>query len=273
MTNTPRWKTMKFSAESILQLLESKDEQDWAGVDRLVKRAKAAAILAVLAETDHPSVIAVLCYALTRRCAPEAVPILIEHLDYPEESVCTNAAEALGNIGDRRAGPALLEQFSRPTACSKNLLAYALGAVGYRPSIPVLIQALTDPSIRASAALALGGLGAVEATAALQNALDSETDSEISRIYIKRALSAIEIVSNTFDTHSVQAVLPSIIEALEDPDPILNRAAVRALTLLESREAEDILRDKLSRAADDCGLTQRIQEALHSIEPPGSQRT
>jgi len=257
---------MKFSADSILELLESEDEKDLGGADRLVKRAQTPEIIAVLAETDHPDVRAVLCYGLSRRCAPEAVPILIENLDYPEERVCTHAAEALGNIGDGRAGPALLEQFSKPTACNENLLAYALGAVGYRPAIPALIEALADSNLRGSAAISLGSLGAVEAKAALQSALDSETDSESSRKAIRRALSAIEVVTKTRDAKSVNVVLPSIIEALEDPDPLLNRAAVRALTLLGSIEAVDILRDKLSRETDACGLSQRIQEALKDME-------
>lgn len=271
MTKTPRWKTMKFSAESILELLESEDEKDWRGVERFVKRAQAAEIIAVLSETDHPDVITALCYGLSRRCDPEAVPILIEKLDYPEERVCTLAAEALGNIGDGRAGPVLLEQFSKPTACSRYLLAYALGAVGYRPAIPELIEALTDPGIRDSAAIALGGLGAVEAKAALQNALDSETDSVSSRKLIERALSAIKVITNTLEAKSMQIALPNIIEALEDLDPVLNDAAVRALTLLGSIEAVEILRDRLSRARDACGLTQRIQEALQDIELRGSQ--
>jgi HEAT repeat protein len=271
MTKTPRWKTMKFSAESILELLGSEDAKDWRCVERLVKQAKAAEIIAVLLETDHPDVISALCYGLSRRCDPEAVPILIEKLDYPDGRVCTHAAEALGNIGDGRAGPALLEQFSKPTAYSRNLLAYALGAVGYRPAIPKLIEALTDPGIRGSAAVALGSLGAVEAKAALQNALDCETDSVSSMKLIERALSAIKVITNSLEAKSRQTALPNIIEALEDPDPLLNRAAVRALTLLESIEAEEILRDKLSRATDACGLTLRIQEALQNIELHGSQ--
>ncbi|MEO6458048.1 MAG: HEAT repeat domain-containing protein [Chloroflexia bacterium] len=271
MSKAPRWKTMKFSAQSIFELQESEDEKDWGGVERLVKRAKTAEIIAVLAETDHPDVRAVLCYGLGRRCAIEAVPVLIDCLHDPDGRVCTEAAEALGNIGDPRAGPVLFEQFCGPTKCSENLLAYALGAVGYRPAIPKLIEALADPDLRGSATISLGSLGVVEAKAALQDALNNETDSESVRKLIKRALSAIEVVTNTLDAKSIQSVLPSIIEALEASDPLPNRAAVRALTIMGNIEAEDILRDKLSRSMDECGLTQRIQEALKDIEPRNSQ--
>lgn len=268
MTKRPGLGEMEFSAKSIHELQESEDIGAGKALKRLLGQATTAEIIAVLAETEQPDVLVVLCYELSRRCDPEAVPVLVRRLYYPEESVCTLAAEALGNIGDVSAGPSLLEQFCGPTICNKSLLAYAIGAVGYRPAIPILMQAFQDADsvFRGSLAVAFGLLGATEAAALLESALDPDlppTDS--ARKLIERASSAIYVVTNALEATDKRSALPHIVQALEDPDPMLSHAAVWALHSFGDEEAEKILQNKLSSGSDSCSLMQRIKDALNSI--------
>ena len=250
--------------ERLHELFESDSEGDWLAAKRMIERSPTAQVVAALNNSQDVIIRRALCHALGRRCDSEAVPALIECLRDPDEVLCTEAAEALGNIGDRLAGPALFERFSGPDTCNRNLLAYALGAVAYRQAIPALTQALADPDVRGSAAIALGSLGAVEAKAAMREALRAET-SESSRSLIERALAAISVVDDALRAEDIGAALPGISRALKSRDIVLKLAAVRALELLGGTQTEVLLRNRVGAATRDCSLQNRINEALEHI--------
>src|SRR5438105_2940561 len=99
--------------EKIIQLLES-SEEPWKAQAGIAKKAEIGQLIAALhqATGSHPNVRLMLCYTLGRRCDEAAVPTLIDCLADPDPGVRTEAAEALGNIGDATAGPALFERFA-----------------------------------------------------------------------------------------------------------------------------------------------------------------
>jgi HEAT repeat protein len=266
MNSSPTHKVNKSLGDRLLQLVHSESDEDWIAAQRVISRAKSSQLIKVLAGTQSTLLRWALCHRLSRRCAPEAVPVLIQCLDDSDPDVCTEAAEALGNIGDGSAGPALYKRFSDPGACSRNLLAYALGNVGYQHAIPDLVKALSDPDLRGSAAISLASLGAVETQGMLQIALEQETDSWSTSNLIERALSALGFASKILETRDVGSMASSIEEALYDPDPLLNRATVWALQNLGDKEAETLLRDRLAQGKVDCPLRHLIRDALSTLE-------
>jgi HEAT repeat protein len=122
----------------------------------------------------------IICDILGEQRAKTAVPVLISCLNDNSAGVRGSAADALGKIGNTKAGPALMKQFEiEENMGVKRMLAAVLGAVKYRPAIPLLITLLkeNDTYLRGCAAWSLGGLQADEAIGPLEQALKSETES------------------------------------------------------------------------------------------------
>lgn len=85
---------------------------------------------------------------LGRRGAKEAIKPLQSLLDSDVAEVRATAAEALGKIGNDRAGQALtrlLGDRAQPDFV-RDTCAYALARIGYAPALPTLIDALSDRS-------------------------------------------------------------------------------------------------------------------------------
>jgi HEAT repeat protein len=147
---------------------------------RLRKQASIREMCRALAQTTDAHSRQVLCDVLGFRHAKSAVSLLIECLDDSSTGVRASAADALGKIGDPRAGGPLMRQFEAENALPvRRTLACVLGAVGYQPAIPHLIQCLENPdaSLRGCAAWALGILRASEAVDSLQAALVHESEA------------------------------------------------------------------------------------------------
>jgi HEAT repeat protein len=122
----------------------------------------------------------VLCDVLGFRHAKSAVPLLLQCLEDSASGVRSSAADALGKIGDLRAGAALMHHFQQETELPvRRTLACALGAVGCKPAIPLLIDCLRhgDVGLRGCSAWSLGILRAVEALPMLDMALVRETEA------------------------------------------------------------------------------------------------
>ncbi len=85
---------------------------------------------------------------LGRRGAKEAIGPLQSLLDSDVPEVRATAAEALGKIGNERAGQALTRLLGNRTQPDfvRDTCAYALARLGYAPALPTLIDALNDPS-------------------------------------------------------------------------------------------------------------------------------
>jgi HEAT repeat protein len=153
--------------------------------------------------------------------AKEAVPVIVELLDFPEDGVRSNAASALGKIADKDVGVKLLPLLKDPDSYIRTEAVESLGLLGYaegvrdivdllqtdedylvrlcaaealgnlndRSAIPALIEALNDPNegVRAYAADSIGLLGVVEALPILQQKIEFES-SLLTRAFIFSAL-------------------------------------------------------------------------------------
>lgn len=117
-----------------------------------------------------------------RKCA-RAVDDLVRILKSGENRSRAAAADALGLIGDERAGAALVETLraaDQPPAV-RDSCAYALCRLSYPPAVDALLDALSDPapSVRVCAASALAAIGESRAFHAVLLACHAETDHRV----------------------------------------------------------------------------------------------
>jgi len=110
---------------------------------RLRWREASRLLVDALRAAAAPNVRQVLCSVLGQRREASAVDALVACLADPEPATRIAAAEALGTIGDRRAGEALLQRFEMPDPSLhvRRALIVALGAVGHRAAVPTLSPA------------------------------------------------------------------------------------------------------------------------------------
>lgn len=120
-------------------------------------------------------------HELGRRRNRPALAKLIDLLDSPEPLVREAAADALGNIGDRRAGEkltAVLVREGEPREV-RDTCAFALARIGFQPAFDVLVAALADPdvTVRVCVAAALAAIDTPAALDVLANAASWEPDA------------------------------------------------------------------------------------------------
>ncbi len=146
---------------------------------------------------------------LEEQGAQEAVPALLEFLDFPDAGVRANIAHALGVLGDindKRVGTALVTLLDDP-----------------------------DPLVRINAAESSGILRISESIHALVNVLYTDKDALV-RLHAAEALGII---------HD-PAALPALIEALDDRDEGVRAYSAAAIGDLAAVEALPILKQKLA---------------------------
>jgi HEAT repeat protein len=108
-----------------------------------------------------------------------AVGPLIAALRHENDRTRTQAARALGSIGDARAVEPLMTVLREDkTPIVRANAAYALGDLGDARAVEPLLGALEDESVRAPAATALGQIGDPRAVEPLRAALD-DADEEV----------------------------------------------------------------------------------------------
>lgn len=186
-------------AQDIIQLLES-PSMTFAQL-HLRKHASVKELCRALEFCSKAHTRQVLCDVLGFRHAKSAVPLLVQCLEDSASGVRSSAADALGKIGDLRAGAALMNHFQQETELPvRRTLACALGAVGCKPAIPLLIDCLrgSDLSLRGCAAWSLGILRAVEALPMLDMAHIRETEAW-PKARIHEALQQISAAPTTED--------------------------------------------------------------------------
>jgi len=133
------------------------------------------------------------------------------------------AAQTLGELGDRRAVQALLDSLDDSSHWVRIVAAEALGQIGDQEATKTLMITLDDDSVwvRRACVVALGQIGDERAIPPLVNRLldppNSEWPEEL-RDAIAKALGAIG-----------ELALQTLIYALDDPDPWVKCAAARAL--------------------------------------------
>ena len=102
-----------------------------------------------------------------------AVPVLSRSLGDTESKVRSTSAWALGALDASEAVPALIEALKDSDAGVRQQVAWALGAIGDRRAVDGLIAALSDtaPGVRKQAAWALGSIGDKRAVQGLMKTL------------------------------------------------------------------------------------------------------
>lgn len=132
------------------------------------------------------------------------------------------ALRALGRIGSEGAIKVLIAALAKDDpAALRSPVRDALVSAG-KPAIPALIGALQgspQPGAAAGAALSLGALKAAEGAPAIVRAMQR---GALSMRFGLRALSQLGAAS----------ALPTVLEVLDDPDPVARKEAIRAAAAL-----------------------------------------
>ena len=134
---------------------------------------------------------------------------LVKALSYKDLSVRSQAAIALGRVGDARAVEGLVVALKDQFAIVRKLAAWALGEIGDARAVDGLVAAFKDAElwIREEATIALGKIGTVRAVDGLVLALKEQEGvvsiraaDALGRIGDKRAADAL--VANLKDQHA-----------------------------------------------------------------------
>jgi HEAT repeat protein len=191
---------------------------------------------------------------------PPAVPRLLEVLkDQANPSLRTDAAEALGRIGELVAVPALIEALTARDEGVRRTAAWSLGEIADKAALPALQAALKDGAkrVRESAAGALGKLRDHRAVSDLIEHLHDDT----TEVCAASALALGRIGSPT--------ALPELLHALQDENEAhrVRTAAAQGLGLLGDKRAVEGLRQivapgKSSMEGQEADLCYAAAEAL-----------
>jgi HEAT repeat protein len=163
------------------------EEQDryswWPSFRTWVERASAGDIVAAYEVCRNPVLRGWLCYRVGERDLHAALPMLVHALNDPVPVVRSEAADALGRIGDPRTGHDLFKRYAiEEDPAVRFWLLFALGATRYAPAVPALIEALADEPpgtwFRDYFAGALANMGDKSALPALRQAYAEEPESD-----------------------------------------------------------------------------------------------
>ncbi len=182
-----------------------------------------------------------------------AVTALINTLEHSNSDVRRNAADALGKIGSDAAVPALINALEHSNSDVRRNAADALGKIGSDAAVPALINALehSNSDVRRNAADALGKIGSDAAVPALINALKH------SNWYVR------ENAAEALGKISSDAAVPALINALEDSNSDVRRNAAEALGKISSDAAVPALINALEDSNSD--VRRSAAEALGKI--------
>jgi HEAT repeat protein len=135
-------------------------------------------------ETKEPEMRQYLALVLGRTRDREAVPLLLEALQDPDDKTRIYVLWALGTLGDRRARGALEAALADPDAGLRKTAAFALGELGDRAAVPRLTAALDDATadVRWNAALSLARLGSDAGLPVLETMVDRRLLAQVPEI-------------------------------------------------------------------------------------------
>ena len=207
-------------------------------------------------------------FDIIRRIGPLAIPLLVELLHHPSESVRRNAIDALIDLAPDTESiqPALRRALRDEDSMVAGDAARALGALGKKasPSVDALVKTLSheDAYVRVYAAEALASIGpsAARATSALAGALIDPAPGV--RWAACEALSTIG--------PAAAAAVPQLIEALDDEFLYVRIFAAGALGSIGPKAQS--ARDALEMAASDPRLRNDAEWALSRIAGVKSQQ-
>jgi HEAT repeat protein len=266
------------SASDIIQALEAAFDDVRPVMQRITEEASSSELLLALEQATNAHTRELLVDIAGNRFERDAVPALIRLLQDEDSGVQSSAADALGKIGDVRAGPALLECLmdARQPRGARQLLASALGAVGYRPAFPELIECLNadDDVLRGTAAWGLGIMGAVEAVKPLRAALERETEppGSYTRDRLEESAEALELMRATVQMKNRRRAIAMLMTAIHR-DPwigVRTTSAALALGQLRAHEARELLEHLLAQYPQGF-LATHLSAALRAIDEPARQ--
>src|SRR6266540_232389 len=185
--------------------------------------------------------------------AKEALPVLLELLDYPDAGVRANIACALGELGDESTGAPLLTLLKDSDSIGRIKAAEALGMVKNIKALPPVVKALDDPDegVRAYAADSIGHLGVVDALPVLMEKLGSE-QSQFTRAFLSSSLYRLG------DENS----LASLVKMSEAVDDDLAVIILNLAIELASPQNADSLKDMINEATQSRPTLHAERESL-----------
>ncbi len=189
-----------------------------------------------------------------------SIPQLIEALGEDLESVCFDAAYALGCIG-APAVPALIEGLTDESETMRRNASYALSAVG-APAVPALIEASEhqNPAVRTLTVETLGDIG-LAAEDGIPVLIQAQRDE--SAAVRGGAVEALGLVSQ-----STSEAVPALVDALEDEDIWVRRNTSLALARLGNHAQEAIPALEASLKADNRYVRANCAHALYRMGTP-----
>lgn len=164
-------------------------------------------------------------------------------------------------LSEQASSSALLQALQQAdNALTKQTLVDIIGERLMQEAVPLLIELLDHDSIglRASVADALGKIKDPSSGPALLAHLHQETPLSPVKHLLASALGAT----------GYREAIPTLISALEDPDPVLRGCSAWSLGALKAREAIDPLKITLIRETEppDSYTRTRLIEAIAELE-------
>ncbi|HAG83331.1 MAG TPA: hypothetical protein DCL61_19850 [Cyanobacteria bacterium UBA12227] len=200
--------------------------------------------------------------------AKEAVPVLLELLDFPDEGVRANVASALGKLGNKNVGKKLLTLLDDSDSLVRTEAVESLGLLRYVEAIPAissLLETDEDPLVRLSAAEALGAIADVKALPSLLKALNDQDEGvrayaadsigslgvvEANSILCQKLASEPSLLTKTFILAALYRLghkesLFSLVKLLETADYNLAVTILNLTNELANHQNSTYLREKL----------------------------
>ncbi|HYO53585.1 HEAT repeat domain-containing protein [Archangium sp.] len=219
-----------------------------ATVDALVaSRARVEEPVLSLARHDNPAIVCDAAQILGRRKSKEAIPVLRELIEHPDDNVAVAAIESLGRIGGADAVESLLTVLSGDNFFRTFPALEVLGRTGDARAIEPLAALLDNPLYAQDAARALGRLGDTGAVPALAKLLARRTDAlvragalalhELRSHYLARYGTANAVEHALRSSISGQAEIRRITQAVVDASPAEQEALCQVLGWLKGEAA------------------------------------
>jgi len=182
-------------------------------------------------ETKEPEMRQYLALVLGRTRDREAVPLLLEALQDPDDKTRIYVLWALGTLGDRRARGALEAALADPDAGLRKTAAFALGEMGDRAAVPRLTAALDDATadVRWNAALSLARLGSDAGLPVLETMVDRRLLAQVPEITRDQQEEAMTSALRALAAMGGARYEPTFDRlAREDPSLKVRQAAIEA---------------------------------------------
>lgn len=201
------------------------------------------------ADVPKPRVIEATRGAILAR-GPAGIPLLVEQLRSPDKALLAVGLRTARELPGRETTDALVAELGRATPDRQNLLALALADRGDAAALPALLRAAASGSERARivAIRVLARLGnascvpvlleaalsndedlAQTATSALADLPGKDVDQDLAARLAKTEGKARLVLIQLAGERRIEAAVPSLLKAADDPDGQVRVAAITAL--------------------------------------------